>query len=307
MGLLTGRAGFTQRIRAQLPPRLEPMVSGMYDWTARRLARVPALPVIRELRCLQFRRLRPLGNGRQRGTPVVRAYWSQYLTNHRGDIRGDGLEIGTVETLRRYGGPALDRADALDLTAHSPEITVVGDLSRADHIPSDRYDCFVNQFTMHLIFDVQSALFHSVRILKPEGVLLVNFSCVDYYFPRGLDMGTGPPLFLFWWFTPIQVDNLMRSIGLTEHDYTLTIYGNLFARIAYEMNVPAEELTQRELQYIDPGHPVLICARVVKPPGWRATTPSYREPWTPRMQPARWNPETGHYGDADYGARAQST
>jgi hypothetical protein len=292
---LTSPTGFTQRVRRRLPQGAQPVVARMYDLAMRGLAGAARLPVIREVRCMQFRSLRPRGNGRQRGTPVVRAYWSQYLTEHRSDIRGLGLEIGTVETLRRFGGAAVDRADALDLTAHSPEITVVGDLSRADHIPSNLYDCFVNQFTMHLIFDVQSALFHSIRILKPHGVLLVNFSCVDYYFPRGLDMGTGAPLFLFWWFTPIQVDNLMRSIGLTEHDYTLTIYGNLFARIAYEMNVPAEELTRRELQYVDPGHPVLICARVVKPPGWSATAPGYHEAWTPRMQPARWNPVTGHY------------
>src|SRR5262249_41077283 len=142
-----------------------------------------SLPVLRNLRSLQFRRLKPLGNGRQSGTPIVRYYWHRYLQEHRLDVHGTALEIGTTSTIRRLGGNGLICADAIDLSVHTPEVTVVADLSRADHVPSDRYDCFVNQFTMHLIYDAEAALYHSIRILKPGGVLLVNFSCVDYYFP----------------------------------------------------------------------------------------------------------------------------
>ncbi len=253
------------------------------------------LPLVRDLRCLQFRRLEPVGNGRQRGTPIVRYYWDRYLEAHKADIRGTALEIGTTETIRRFGGIAVTRAEAIDLSLHSPEVTVVADLSRADNAPSDRYDCFVNQFTMHLMYDAQAALYHSVRILKPGGVLLINFSCVDYYFPRGLDMGTGEPMFVYRWFTPIQVENMLRSLSLKSGDYTLDVHGNLFTRIAYQMNMPAEELTQRELDFVDPGHPLLICARVVKPASWRATKPEYRTPWLPEVTPARWNPVMGHY------------
>jgi glycosyltransferase involved in cell wall biosynthesis len=253
------------------------------------------LPLVRNLRCLQFRRLQPVGHGRQRGTPIVRYYWHKHLQKHQKDIRGAALEIGTTSTIRQLGGCALERADAIDVSPHSPEVTVVADLSRADNIPSDRYDCFVNQFTMHLIYDAEAALYHSIRLLKPGGVLLINFSCVDYYFPSGLDMGTGEPLFLYRWYTPIQVENLLRSLSLRAEDYTMDVYGNLFTRIAYQMNMPAEELTRRELTYADPGHPLLICVRVVKPASWRATKPEYRTPWLPEGTPARWNPVMGHY------------
>jgi hypothetical protein len=142
---------------------------------------------------------------------------------------------------------------------------------------------------------VEAALYHCIRILKPGGVLLINFPCVDYYFPRGLDMGTGEPLYLYWWFTPIQVENFLRRVGVTESDYTLECYGNLFTRVAYQFNLPAEELTQRELTFVDAGHPLLICARVVKPAGWQADKPDYRTPWKPGVTPAQWNPVTGHY------------
>ena len=148
---------------------------------------------------------------------------------------------------------------------------------------------------MHLIYDIEAAIYHAIRILKPGGVLLVNFPCVDYYFPHGLDMGTGEPLFLYWWFTPIQVENLFRRAGLGGADYVLEVYGNLFARIAYQLNLPAEELTKHELEYSDPGHPLLICARVIKPESWQGIKPPYRDPWRPEVTPAQWNPVTGHY------------
>jgi len=254
-----------------------------------------SLPLVRTLRCLQFRRLQPLGHGRQRGTPIVRYYWERYLQKHQADIRGTALEIGGTETTRRFGGIGVIHAEAIDVSPHSPEVTVVANLSRADDVPSDYYDCFINQFTMHLIYDAQAALHHSLRILKPGGVLLINFSCVDYYFPRGLDMGTGEPMFVYHAFTPIQVENMLRSLGLGPADYTLDVYGNLFTRIAYQMNMSAEELTRRELDFVDPGHPLLICVRVVKPADWRADKPDYCTPWKPEVTPSQWNPVTGHY------------
>ena len=223
---------------------------------------------MRYLRAAQFRRLHPLGGGNLRGTPIVRYYWEQYLTKHQADIRGRGLEIGTTATIRRFGGQAVTRAEAIDVSPHSPEVTVVADLSRADAVPAETYDCFVNQFTMHVIYDVEAALYHSLRLLRPGGVLLINFSCVDYYFPDGLDMGTGVPLFLYHCFTPIAVDNLLRRVGVREADYQLETYGNLFTRLAYQMNMPAEELTNHELQHQDAHYPALICVRVLKPTQW---------------------------------------
>jgi len=126
-----------------------------------------------------------------RGTVIVRYYWARFLERHRGDIRGRGLEIGETTTLRRYGGTAITSAEALDLAPHHDAVTVVADLTSADHVAADQYDCFVIPFTMTVIYDVESALYHAVRILRPGGVLLVNFACVDYYLYRGLDMGTG--------------------------------------------------------------------------------------------------------------------
>ena len=260
-----------------------------------RWSTILGFPIVRRLRGLQLRRLRPLANGRQRGRPIVRYYWERFLEANRSDIRGRCLEIGSTREIRRYGGRAVTQADAVDVTRHSEEITIVADLSRADHLPGNTYDCFINPFTMHLIYDVEAALYHSVRVLRPGAVLLANFPCVDYYFHRGLDMGTGRPLFMFWWFTPIQVENLFRRIGLHSGEYQIRTDGNLFTRVAYQMNMPSEELSRAELDHVDEGHPLLISVRAVKPMNWQAARPEYRDPWIPSIAPARWNPSTGHY------------
>ena len=55
----------------------------------------------------------------------------------------------------------------------------------------------------------------------------------------------------------------------------------------------------RERDAIDPGHPLLICARVKKPPNWHTVRPTYKEPiYVPDSEPARLSDRTGHYGDA---------
>jgi SAM-dependent methyltransferase len=257
-----------------------------------------ALPVVRWLRFATLRRMKPLRNGAPTGTQVVRWYWARFLERHRGDIRGRALEIGTTETLKQFGGSSLERAEALDLDRHSPEVAIVADLSRADHVPGEQYDCFLNQFTMCSIYDVEAAMYHSIRLLKPGGVLLVNFWSVDYYFYRGLDMGTGGVMYMHHWFTPIQVHDLMARAGLGEKDYTLTTYGNLLTRFAFLINMPTEELSRKELEFQDPAHPLLIAVRVVRPEGWSPPRPTYREPsWLPPGPAHRFDGARGHQAD----------
>ena len=252
------------------------------------------LPLVRGLRGRQLRRLAPLASGRPRGTAIVRFYWERFLERHRADVAGRCLEVGSTLTVSRIGGGAVASAECLDMVAR-PGVDVVADLSRAGALPADAYDCFVIPFTMHFIYNCEAALYHAVRLVRPGGVVLVNFPCLEYDFPNGLEMGTGRPLFVFWWFTPLQVQNLLRGLGLGEADFALTVDGNLFTRVAYQMNMTAEELTGDERDHRDPGHPLLISARIVKPARWRAEPPACRDAWLPAGTPAEWNPVTGHY------------
>jgi SAM-dependent methyltransferase len=272
-----------------LPQRYQAVKSSRH-WTT--------WPVLRHLRTLRWRRLQPVDGGHSTELSIIRYYWADFLEQQRADIHGRGLEIGETTTLHAYGADRLTQADALDLAAHSPEVRVVADLSRADQVPADQYDCFVVPFTTAVIYDLEAFVYHAIRLLKPGGVLLINFWCVDFYLHRGLDMGTGAPLYMYHWPTPIGIHNLLQNLGLGEEEYQVQSYGNLLARMAFLLNIPARELTAQERDQIDPGQPLLICARIVKPTMWTATKPAYRDPvWQPHTPPAQLSPETGHYGD----------
>ena len=257
--------------------------------TGRLLFRLATLPLVRHIVMPSWRRLRPFGSVKPKGdelfpslgTPIVRAHWHDYLKRHQTDIHGRCLEIGTTKTIRRFGGDRVTKADAVDLTAHSPEVTLVADLMAADYLEGAQFDCFVNQFTTHVIHDVTSALYHSIRLLKPGGVLLVNFICTTGILARGMDMGTGARLHQYWWFTPLHVQHLFTSLGLTRQDWDMTGYGNVFSRSAWLMNLPAEFLTRRELETQDPMHPIMLCARVVRPLDWSPEKPPCLPVWLP--------------------------
>src|SRR6476659_3999236 len=82
-------------------------------------------PLVRHLRTARLRRLKPLGDGRHGELSVIRYYWADFLELQRADFRGRALEIGETATIRHYGGDNLSTADALDLSAHSPDVRIV--------------------------------------------------------------------------------------------------------------------------------------------------------------------------------------
>lgn len=254
--------------------------------------------MLRTLRAMQFRRMAPFGQGKSGGLSIVRYYWADFLERYANDIKGRALEVEETVILRDYGGRNVTQAEAIDLSAHHDDVKVVADLSRADPVPSDAYDCFVLPFSTAVIYDIEAALFHAIRILKPGGVLLTNFWCVDYYFHRGLDMHTGGALFMAHWPTPLQVHNWLHALGLRERNYALYTYGNLMARMAFLMNLPAKALTAEERDTVDEGQPLSLCLRVVKPQPWQPVKPIYRDLlWSPNATPQVMTADTRQYGD----------
>jgi SAM-dependent methyltransferase len=204
---------------------------------------------------------------------VVRYYWNRFLEERQLDIRGRALEIGVTGTVRHFGGDRLTSAEAIDVAPSDPSVTIVADLTKAHHVPSDQFDCFVNQFTIHIIYDFRAALYHSIRLLKPGGVLLINFPCRSGYPVNGIPLGSGHSAHVYWWFTPCLVEAVCGELGIDDAHRRLKTYGNYFALAAYMAGLPSEELTRQELETVDPDFPLLICARIEKPQQW---SPRYR-------------------------------
>ena len=128
-----------------------------------------------------LRRVTPVSRvfGFDRGTPIDRYYIERFLGTQAEDIRGRVLEIGDDRYTREFGGSRVTRSDVLHVVAGNPQATIVADLTHADDVPSESFDCIVCTQTLQMIVDVEAALRHLARMLQPGGVLLTTSSGIN--------------------------------------------------------------------------------------------------------------------------------
>jgi glycosyltransferase involved in cell wall biosynthesis len=209
-----------------------------------------------------LRRLQPLSPvwGFERGQPIDRRYIEDFLSAHRSDIRGSVLEVKDSVYTDRFSTNAVAGRNVLDVDAANSCATIVADLSRADGIASDRFDCFILTQTLHIIYDVKAALAHAYRILKPGGVLLCTLPAVSRvnYEDGGLESGD------YWRFTEASVRRLFAEV-FPIGNVDVTVHGNVLTCAAFLYGLSAEELTPEELAHVDRWFPLLFCVRAVKP------------------------------------------
>ncbi len=206
-----------------------------------------------------LRRVTPISRvfGFDRGTPVDRYYIESFLSRSAGDIRGRVLEVGDDTYTRKFGEDRVARRDVLHVSGDCPEATIVADLTDAEHIPSDAFDCIVLTQTLHLIYDVRAALATLCRILKPGGVLLATFpgiSQIDHYEWHES---------WYWSFTTLSATRLFEEV-FPAANVSIDAYGNVLAATAFLQGITVEELRTDELDHCDPDYPVTITARAAK-------------------------------------------
>jgi hypothetical protein len=214
--------------------------------------------VIRPAWPAALRRTKPVSQswGFDRGTPIDRFFIERFLDAHRTDIRGEVVEIKDSGYTHRFG-TAVTRAHVLDIDPANPEATIIADLSAADAVPADRFDCFLLTQTLQFIFDVRLAIFHVHRMLRSGGVLLVTLPVVSRIAPRyGLETE-------YWRFTTASCRRLFAD-AFGPDRVTVSAVGNLLACIAFLSGVAIEEVPRRKLRSNDPHFPLLICVRCVK-------------------------------------------
>ena len=211
--------------------------------------------VIRPAWPAALRRTNPLSQswGFDRGTPIDRFFIERFLDAHRRDIHGEVVEIKDSSYTHRFG-TAVTRAHVLDIDPANPEATIIADLSAADAVPADRFDCFLLTQTLQFIFDVRLAIFHVHRMLRSAGVLLVTLPAVSRIDPRYTD---------YWRFTPASCRQLFAE-AFGPDCVTVSSVGNLLACTAFLSGVAIEEVPRRKLRSNDPLYPLLMCVRCVK-------------------------------------------
>lgn len=203
-----------------------------------------------------LRRVTPFSTrfGFDRGTPVDRYYLDKFLDAHRASITGDVLEIQMVAYARRYGH-ALGRADSVDIAAaHRP--TYLCDLARSEGVlPSEAYDCFLLPSTLQHLRDLDGALRHALRVVRPGGMLLATAAGFVPLIDDGPD---------YWRLSAEGWRQVLARVW-PGCQVEVTGHGNCLAAVAAMLGLALEELTPAELDAADPRYPVMIGVACRKP------------------------------------------
>jgi SAM-dependent methyltransferase len=199
---------------------------------------------------------RPLSSnyGFDRGTPIDRFYFAEFLQEWRDDVRGDVLEVKNSRYADRFGS-GVAKVDVLDIDGGNPHATVVADLGEPGTLPVAAYDCFLLMQTLQYPARPEVALANAWAALRPAGVLLLTVSTVQMVEVDAPDR---------WRFTPAGVAELLGS-ACPGGEAEVRGYGNALTSSAFLLGLAAEEVRREHLLEHDPAFPVVTCARVRKP------------------------------------------
>lgn len=194
--------------------------------------------------------------GWDRGTPVDRVYIERFLDANRADVRGRALEIGDASYCRRFDG-GVTRQEVLHVDPANRNATIIGDLSQADVLPADGFDCLLITQTLHLIFDMRQAAAQLHRALTPGGVLLLTvpgITPIDRH-----EWGDS----WYWSLTAIAVRRLFEPLFGAEN-LRIETYGNVYAATCFLQGLAAEEVDRAKLDQADPAFPMIVTLRARK-------------------------------------------
>jgi SAM-dependent methyltransferase len=211
----------------------------------------------RRARLGTIRRTTPLSDhyGRDRGTPVDRYYIERFLAAERAAIKGRVLEVLNRDYTTRFG-TAVRHSDVLDIRPANADATIVADLAVADAIPTATFDCFILTQTLQYIYDLEAAVEHSHRILRPGGTLLCSVPTVSRIDHHELESE-------YWRLTPAACSRIFRD-AFPRGDVRVCGRGNVLTAIAFLMGMAAEELSPDELDHDDPFFPMVVTVRASK-------------------------------------------
>jgi SAM-dependent methyltransferase len=208
---------------------------------------------------LLFARSKPISNyaGRERGLPIDRFYIESFLDQHRSDITGHCLEVKDNAYTRQFG-QNVTHSDILDINPDNKAATFHADLRSLSPIPDNTFDCFILTQTLQYIDDLDAAITHIHRILKPGGVLLATLPTLGKM--EGLEPNVAGN---FWRFTPHSADYLFKR-HFPPQNVQVQSWGNAISGMAFYVGLSQEDLGQKRLQTHDPAFPCIVTVRAVK-------------------------------------------
>ena len=242
-----------QIITKVLPPPV-------YDWLGNRFYGPKYCPPVGMVDLGSFKRLKPFSScfGYDRGTPIDRYYIENFLLTHQEDVKEHTLEIGDASYTKRFGGDRVKQIDVLHVAEGNPQATIIGDLTNAEQIPSNTFDCFILTQTLQFIYDLPQAMQTIYRILKPGGVVLATVPGISQIADDEWNKCW------YWALTKLSAAKLFAEV-FPEENIEVASYGNVLTTTAFLQGMAAEELKPQELDYKDCHYEMLITIRAVKP------------------------------------------
>jgi SAM-dependent methyltransferase len=215
-----------------------------------------------------FYRVTPMSPifGIDRGFPVERYYIEKFLEANSKDIKGRCLEMGDAFYINKFGGDRVSKIDVMHYVEGNPDATIVADLTRADHIPSNTFDCIILTQTLQMIYDMKVALRHLHRIIKPGGVLLMTSHGISKIGRRLGRDNWGE----YWHITTQSAEKLFEET-FPGADITVGSYGNVLTATCALHGIASDEIDKKELDYLDPDFEVIVTVRAVKMANSNAT------------------------------------
>ena len=237
-----------------------PLATLAYQWlTVGRQKRTARTSAKNSLKIGHLRRLKPVSRmfGFDRGQPIDRYYIEKFLARYHGDIQRHVMEIGDASYTHKFGGDRITKSDVLHIKVDNPAATIVGDLTQADHIPSNTFDCIILTQTLQFIYDVQAALQTIESILRPGGIVLATFSGISQI---AADMWGK---YQSWAFTSLSAQRLFEEV-FPAANVQIEAFGNVLTAVAFLQGLAAEELNRQELDHRDENFEVIITVRAKK-------------------------------------------
>jgi SAM-dependent methyltransferase len=227
----------------------------------RRIVRYTRWPPVGGVRFGSLKRLKPISRdwGFERGLPIDRYYIEKFLSDCNNDIGGRVLEIKENIYTLKFGGDRVSKSDVLHKVEGNPMATIVADLTSAEELVDNIFDCIICTQTLQCIYAIKSAIETLYRIIRPGGVLLVTVPSITHISRYDMDHWGD-----YWRFTSLSTKLLFEE-AFPEDKLTVRTYGNVLTAVAFLHGVASEELSKEELDYIDNDYELLIAVRAVKP------------------------------------------
>ena len=227
-------------------------------YRAKRLLGRAAVPPVGKVGLGDLDRVRPisLDFGFDRGTPVDRHYIERFLEQNAADIRGRVLEIGDAAYSTRFG-TGISQQDVLHVDPEAKGATIIGDLSQPGVLPEGAFDCMIITQTLHLIYDMPTAVERMWSSLKPGGVLLLTVPGIS-----PIDRGEWGDTW-FWSLTEHSARRLFAE-QFGDGQIAVETNGNAYAATCFVQGLALEEVRVDRLDKTDRSYPVVVTVRAVR-------------------------------------------